>query len=90
MADYLSLDTYAQFLTSAKALSTDTECIVFSERRYRIKGVDLDASHRHHRICTKHGLLEATEIRGEIEYRLTPKGMAVYDQYVIYRENRKG
>lgn len=86
MADYLSIYTYKQFLSSAKSLSEGTEAISLGKRSYKSKGLDLDAFHRHHRICVKRGLMKAIERHDSIDYILTPRGLAIYDQYQMRRK----
>lgn len=80
MGTYVSSSTLKQFITSAKYIDRGlANGVTCSQKLIKVRGVDTDSFHRHHRIMAKLGYLYKAEKNGENVFTLSPKGLALLD-----------
>lgn len=85
MGTYINKRTLLYFMSSMKNVvegkAVAVRCI---EKKIKLTGLDLDKHNRALRIMAKHGYLNAEKSGGNIDYTMTPKGIALYDSLIIY------
>lgn len=87
MGPHINKRVLGYFKSSAKNLVEGKAIAVrCCKRKFKCGGLDLDAHHRALRIMTKHGYMQAKEVGSDIDYTMTPKGIALYDSLTIYLE----
>lgn len=87
MGTYINRNTLLYFMNSTRNLVEGKAMAVrCTERKIKLKGLDLDRQHRALRLMTKKGYLKAKKIGGHIDYTIAPKGVALYDSLIIYLE----
>lgn len=85
MGTHITDRTLKSFMWQSKGLRPFGEAIGVSHIKKKIKfrHYNLDQEHRSCRIMTKHGYMQTQERSDNILYSLTPKGIALYDSYII-------
>lgn len=85
MGAYINRKTLIRFMSITKNLVEGKACAVrFCNRKFKCGNLDLDAEHRAIRIMTRSGYMKVIRKGSDIDYVMTPKGIALYDNLVIY------